>query len=150
MEEYSKAFYELKIIINKFDDGIKNKIPKNIIDIINKSADNNYEFHYNDSLALTDQNLLPETWGLLSILYSNYICSLDEKRKWIQYDEFEKNLRNNKKLKKVEINELFAKNKMDNNIAIEKTNHPIIIEKENIIKRIINKIRNIVGIGGKK
>lgn len=78
MEEYSKAFYELKIIINKFEDSIKNKIPKNIIDIINKFADNHYEFHYNDSVALTDQNLLPETWGLLSILYSNYICSLDE------------------------------------------------------------------------
>ena len=56
---------------------------------IKRAGDKNYKFSFDKTLKLSEQILLPETKSLLSIIYSDYLCSKDEKKKWEEYDKFE-------------------------------------------------------------
>ena len=86
---YSKAFVELNEIINNMDENLKNKIPAKLKEDIKRAGDKNYKFSFDKTLKLSEQILLPETKSLLSIIYSDYLCSKDEKKKWEEYDKFE-------------------------------------------------------------
>ena len=51
-------------------------------------------FVYDKNIPLYEQSILPETKALLSILYSDYLCSKKEKEKWDEYDKFEQQIAN--------------------------------------------------------
>ena len=87
---YAKAFSELNEIINNMTDSLKNKIPSKTIKAIELARDKNYKFNYDKSKSLNEQTLLPETKSLLSVIYSDYLCSPEERKKWQEYDEFER------------------------------------------------------------
>ena len=97
---YNRAFVELKEIIKYFDDDIKNKIPKELKQGIANARLEEYKFVYDKSKPLYEQTLLPETKALLSIIYSDYLCSESEKEKWDEYDSYEKQLYEEKMTKK--------------------------------------------------
>ena len=88
VSNFNKAFVELKEIMKYFDDEIKNKIPNDLKKSIENVSKNEYQFIYDKQLPLYEQNILPETKALLSILYSDYLCSQEEREKWKEYDEF--------------------------------------------------------------
>lgn len=99
VNDFNKAFVELKEIMKYFNDEIINKIPNDLKESIENVNENGYHFVYDNSIALYKQNILPETKALLSIIYSDYLCSQEEKEKWDEYDRYEKQLIN-KKIKK--------------------------------------------------
>ncbi len=94
MNEQAIAFTQLGYIISKLDKSMKEKIPVNLIRAIYKKRDKSYIFHYDKTLPLDKQDLLPETKSLLSVIYSEYICSENEKEKWDEYDRYKKELIN--------------------------------------------------------
>lgn len=106
-KEYSKAFVELNEIINNMDEILKNKIPSKMKEAIKKAGDKNYNFAYDKTHKLSEQTLLPETKSLLSIIYSDYLCSEEEKKKWEKYDNFEKQKKEELKSKKYDTSNLF-------------------------------------------
>lgn len=151
MNEYTKAFTQLSYIIARMDKDIKEKIPLNVRKSISQKKDNRYIFSYNKTLPLYRQKLLPETKSLLSVIYSEYICSKEEKEKWDEYDKFkqkktDKRLAEYQKQTKEEYNveKLFNKNKenkvntTDNNKSFE-----LVEVKDSIFKKIWNKILKI-------
>ena len=71
---------------------IKDIIPLNVRKSISQKKDNRYIFDYDWNLPLYKQNLLPETKSLLSVRYSEYICSKEEKEKWEEYDRFKQKM----------------------------------------------------------
>ncbi|MBO4293655.1 MAG: hypothetical protein J5881_04655 [Clostridia bacterium] len=88
-EEYSKAFSQLSEIIKNMKKELKEKIPEDLIEAIEKAKDKNYIYKYKPGIPLNQQDLLPETKSLLSVLYSDYLCDEDERKKWKEYDRFE-------------------------------------------------------------
>ena len=95
---YKKALAELYVIITYMKQEVKDKIPEELKLSINRNKDKNYSFEYDITLTLDKQNLLLETKALLSVIYTEYLCSTEEKSKWDEYDRFY--IQNQERLKK--------------------------------------------------
>lgn len=147
-EIYLKAFVELNEIINHLNTNLKNKIPKKTLEAIKNSGDKNYQFKYDNTQRLSKQKLLPETISLLSIIYSDYLCSEEEKKKWDEYDKFELQKLEEIKQQKYNTNNLFQQQRnVTSNVNIADLNNNklqvISSEKQSFwskIKRFIMKI----------
>ena len=88
-DEYSKAFSQLSEIIKKMKKELQEKIPRDLIEAIEKAKDKNYIYKYKPGIPINQQDLLPETKSLLSVIYSDYLCNQTERKKWKEYDRFE-------------------------------------------------------------
>ena len=117
-EIYLKAFVELNEIINHLNTNLKNKIPKKTLEAIKNSGNKNYQFKYDNTQSLSKQKLLPETISLLSIIYSDYLCSDEEKKKWDEYDKFTLQKQEELKQKKYNVNNLFKEQKNNTSIVV--------------------------------
>ena len=98
MENNYKALKEVYVVLNNIDEEIKNKIPKEMLELIEDNMDKNYDFKLDENVRLSEQKFMDETLGLISVLYSKYICDEEEKKKWNEYDKFVYN--KNEELKK--------------------------------------------------
>lgn len=151
ISNFNKGFVELKEIMKYFDDEIKNKIPNDLKKSIENVSKNEYQFIYDKHLPLYEQNILPETKALLSILYSDYLCSQEEKEKWDEYDKFEQQLANEKlekqKQEKYNSNDLFKRKSNDfgNLIPREPKEKLEIVEyeKQKWYQKLIENVRKI-------
>ena len=70
---YTEAFY----IINEMSDELKRKIPNEIIKNIESRMDTDYEFFLDEDIE--DAELLEDTEKILSVLYTDYLASDEEK-----------------------------------------------------------------------
>ena len=117
-EIYLKAFVELNEIINHLNTNLKNKIPKKTLEAIKNSGDKNYQLKYDNTQSLSKQKLLPETISLLSIIYSDYLCLEEEKKKWDEYDKFTLQKQEELKQKKYNVNNLFKEQNNNTSIVV--------------------------------
>ena len=138
---YKKALAELYVINTYMKQEVKDKIPEELKLSINRNKDKNYSFEYDITLTLDKQNLLLETKALLSVIYTEYLCSTEEKSKWDEYDRFY--IQNQERLKKENYKEenIFEKRKNEKR-KNEKEQSLIIIEnkKENKLKKFLKMI----------
>ena len=146
---YKKAFVELNEIINHLNTNLKNKIPTKTLEAIRNTGDKNYKFQYDNTQSLANQKLLPETISLLSIIYSDYLCSEEEKKKWDEYEKFTLQKQEELKQKKYNANNLFKEQKNAtsnvNVVSLDNINKLPVISSEkqsfwSKIKRFIMKI----------
>ena len=144
---YSKALVELNEIIKHMSMDLQNKIPEELQEEFIRNADKNYVFNYDEDLPLEEQNIMEETNGLLSIIYSNYLCSEEEKEKWQEYDRFYKQKKEQQKQSTSSFQEVFPKKaETKEQIAINEKEDTIkkelvVIKKKNIFQKMLEKIK---------
>ncbi len=139
--EYMVSYSQILEILKYIPKEDYNKIPKNIIELFENNCYKESEFKYNPEKTLKEQNVTNTTQTIIAILFRDY-WSTEEQRDKI------KKVQDQERLKQVDVNDIFKGNKQkietDN---IEEYNVseklPIVVEKDNIFKRIINKIRRI-------
>lgn len=86
-EKISKICIETLNVIKRLDIEMQNKIPKEIKNMLYNNIEEKNK--NNLDISIYDlENLMEETKGILSILWSNYLCSEEEREKWKEYDEF--------------------------------------------------------------
>ena len=73
-KELSEAAVEINSIFENMSIDLLNKIPKNLQDFFCKIASTTYTFNYDKFKTLKEQNLKPETQGIIALIYSNYLC----------------------------------------------------------------------------
>lgn len=71
-----KAYTQVSYIINNMSSELKNRIPKEIISMIEKRKDSSYNI---DVENIEDLNLLEDTEKILSVIYTDYIATVEEK-----------------------------------------------------------------------
>ena len=153
-EAYQKASVELLVIIKHMTKELRSKIPDEIIKGLESAKDRNYQYNYDESLPLYEQNILNETKSLLSIIYSRYLCSEEEKEKWKEYDKFYLKKQEEEKSKLYESdpkkilksrneNKKINLNKNDSNKV--ENQHLELTVKENIFAKLFNKLKKIFG-----
>ena len=71
-----KAYTQVSYIINNMSSELKNRIPKEIISMIEKRKDSSYNI---DVENIEDLNLLEDTEKILSVIYTDYIVTVEEK-----------------------------------------------------------------------
>lgn len=139
-EEYSKAFSQLSEIIKNMKKELEEKIPRDLIEAIEKSKDKNYIYKYKPGIPLNQQDLLPETKSLLSVIYSDYLCNETERKKWQEYDRFEADIL--EKIKKSKnSNEIFNNN--DSKSKAQASPNTNLIVKEKWYVKFWNKIKGL-------
>ena len=82
-KELSEAAVEFNYILDNSSQEIIDKIPQKFIKFMRDIASTTYEFNYDKSKQLNEQDIKPETRGLISLVYQDYICSEDEKKDYI-------------------------------------------------------------------
>lgn len=138
MTKYKNAYTEVYEILEQLDEEEYNKIPSEVITAIKENRNTEYEFELDEELELKEQELLPETKAILFNLFRDYLSTAEQKEKIIKMQVEER--RKNEQNKSEQYNsDLFASKKKVQDIREEHTE--LIEYKENILKRIFNKIR---------
>ena len=138
MTKYKNAYTEVYEIIKQLDEEEYNKIPSEVIKAIRENRNTEYEFEVDEELELKEQELLPETKAILFNIFRDYLSTPEQKEKIIKM-QAEERLKNEQKKAKQYNSDLFAnKQKVQ---SVEREHIELIEYKENIFKRIFNKIR---------
>ena len=132
---YAKALAEIKVILENSEDDIIKKIPKKFILFVQENYDKNYLCNINPNISINNQTILDETKYLIALIYRSYLC--DE----VQKKEYDVTLQKNENEYQNNIRAKYDVDIFKNKDIKNYTNLPIVIEKENIFKRIIKKIK---------
>lgn len=143
MKKLGKAYKEVFRIIEHSEISIQNKIPKKFINVIKSAMLEEYEPEFDYKKNINNQNLMPETYAIMAIIYRDFICGKEQKK--ILLEEEKNCLRKIEKEKREKYNpdNIFKKNNKKE-IINETKNHieeSIIPYKQSILKRIIEKLK---------
>ena len=112
-KELSEAAVEFNCILNNASPEIIRKIPKSFISFMKNIASKTYKFDYDKSKKLNEQILKPETRGLISLVYSDYICNNKEKEKYINKCQKYLKIKEQEAREKYNSDNLFKKSKAE-------------------------------------
>lgn len=73
-KNYKMACAEVSQIIKLLDEDDYNKLPKNLIKLIEKEKDKNYKVNITSDIPIYEQNLLEETKSILAVIYRLYLA----------------------------------------------------------------------------
>ena len=144
----NKSLTEVYEVIKRFSEYEYNKIPKETIDVIVQNKDNEYNWKYDDSKSLLEQNLSREAIAILSYINLEYLLS-GEKRNLMEeiYKMNERKLEQ-KKSELYKTDELFKNRDIVENeeAQIKEKNVSLIEVKENIFTKFIKRIKNLFNV----
>ncbi len=103
MVEMKKAFAEVHDILKHSELEIQEKIPKKFLDMLEENEDKNYIINIDYDKDINNQELLPYTRDILAMVYTDYLCSKEEKEKFL--------LENEKVIEEQETQQIIEKNK---------------------------------------
>jgi len=141
---YRNAFTEVYEIINYLGESDYNKIPREIISVIEKNRNQNYEYFLDESISLEEQEMLPETKAILFNFFRDYLSTQEQNEKIISFQRSQKAKIQEENIKNYRV-DVFRKKEINNTeetalIKIEKNKKYIKIW--NRIKIILNKVLN--------
>ena len=149
MNNRRNAYTEVYTILQDLDEEEYNKIPPEVIETIKENSNEEYEYFLDDELELKDQPMLPETKAILFNLFRDYLATPEQRTKIIK---MQNEARQKNKLKKQQMynTDVFANKSINKTTKVDenevKTNNEekqIVEYKENIFKRILNKIKSL-------
>lgn len=142
---YRNAFKEVYDILENTEKELVIKIPTKFINFIKNNMNNNYKSNVQTNIGIDKQQLSKETEAILALIYRSYWATDEEKKEFAIKDHQEiigKEEKKKEEYQGIDIYEIFEKRKNINNITID--NNLMVIKKENFIKRIFNKVLNIL------
>jgi hypothetical protein len=134
------AYSEVLAIINLMEEKYKNKIPNSVLQIFKDEKKENYNPVINIEESFLNQNLQRETLVILAILNLNYWCENEQEKIDLLKEYAENDKIKEEKLRKMYNPDNMFKNKNTERIS-ENENKQLIEYKENMFKKIWNKIK---------
>lgn len=131
MNDYTKAYTEVYYAINNFDEESKSKVPNEFIEFIKSKMNLKYA-------PIDNSEISEEAKAILSVVYSEYICSDSEKKNWDKLDElFEKSVNSQNSMNRDEF-------EFGNKKTQEKAEHTeiAVIDNKSRISKILDKIKS--------
>ena len=144
-EDYANACAEVVRILDYIPYKDYKKIPKDIILHYEKNANNNYDFEYDITRSLDEQNVSKTAKTIIAIFFRDYCATPEQRNKILNYEKYENLKEEAAKNEKYKIDDIFEKNKdklIENTILNNKKNKPIVPQKQKIYKIIFEKILN--------
>ena len=144
-KELSEAAVEFNCILNNASPEIIRKIPKSFISFMKNIASTTYKFDYDKSKKLNEQILKPETRGLISLVYSDYICNNKEKEEYINKCQNYLRIKEQEAREKYNFNNLFEKSKVKTqnieNATITEETAMVEYKEKNFMQKVFEKIK---------
>ena len=85
----SRMCTDISIIISMMPSQMQYKISQKLKDFIENNKAENYSSNINPTVPLKDQSLEKETKAMLGIIYRDYLCSEEQRRKLIENEKIE-------------------------------------------------------------
>lgn len=136
-KKYARAYTEVLEILNHIPEEEYNVIPKNEIEFYKSNCDKNYNYVYDESLDIKDQNISREANAVIVSIYMNYFAN--DRQKSVINEILKQNTIKNENEKREMYNpDNIFKETQSQNLPIE-----INTEKENFFKKIFNKLKSL-------
>ena len=145
--KYANAYTEVYEILSCLNEEEYSKIPEEIIEVFEENRNLEYEYEINDEQDLSKQPMLKETKAILLNIFRDYLATPEQNQKIKQWLQADRVYLENQKQKQYN-NNVFENNKKYEKINDEesKTILPVVIKKQSIFYRIINKLKRIFKI----
>ena len=149
MNNRRNAYTEVYTILQDLDEESDKKIPPEVIETLDTNRNKEYEYFLDDELELKDQPMLPETKAILFNLFRDYLATPEQRTKIIKMQN-EARQKNELKKQQMYNTDVFANKSInkttklnENEVKTNNNEKQIIIYKENIFRRILNKIKSL-------
>lgn len=145
MIDYNKRLVEVDEVLKYLSEEDLSKIPEDIRQLIKDNKDKEYEWEYDDTKPLKDQNLNRDTIAFLSYLNMEYLLNEDQKQLMQEIHEYNEKKLEEAKAEKYGVDDLFKNKKSIQEEVEQKTNiqeQSLVEYKESFFKKIFNKIKN--------
>ena len=142
--EYKEALVEVLEVLNHTDADLVDKIPKKFMEFITNNASKTYHIELNTNQSLEELELKEKTKDILAMLYRNFWCTAEQR------NNYDKVLEENEEKYQAQLREkynpdkLFENKNIKENIIQEPNSVQMIEYKENILHKLIHKIKNVV------
>ena len=141
MSNRENAYTEVYTILQELNEEEYSKIPPEVLETIEENMNKGYEFMLDDELELKEQQMLPETKAILFNLFRDYLATTEQKEKIIKMQNEERQNNELKKQQNYNVDVFQNKTKISTK-PIENQDNELIKYKENIFRKIINKIKS--------
>ena len=136
-------YAELSEILKMMEPKEVNKIPKKLLEVIEKEKSNTYIPNYSSKIELNSKNIKKETLAMLALLYINYWCEDENEKK-----EYLKLIEENEQKYRQQIREKTDIKYITRTQKIEKNNVPeqelAVVKNKSFIKNVIEKIKSFL------
>lgn len=135
-EEYKNGLVEVLDILKHADEELIEKIPIDLLKRMNEEKSTTYISKIDYTKDLQENDLLPATKAMLTVLYEDYICS-DEERQEIRQKQKENELKREQLAR-----EKYGYDVFKNKKAEERKEQQMIVipEKKNFLQKILDRI----------
>lgn len=144
--EYGEAAVEVLDILNNTNQIDVKKIPQSFISFLTNIASKNYKVNFNHNNSIDELNVKSKTKEILGFIYITWWCD-DKEREECKKIIYNNKIKKEEKLKEIYNSEDIFKQKIK--VQGKKETNIVEYKDENIIKKIINKILNFLGIKNK-
>ena len=136
---HANAYSEVLEILKYISKEDYNKIPEEIIDVFENNANKEWNFKYNPTLTLNEQHTSKIAKTIIAILFRDYWATDEQRQKIISKQNYDMQKLEEEKQKKYNVNNMFQSKNVSPPLEM-------VEYKESIIKKFINKIKNIFHI----
>lgn len=142
-DNVSCAYKEIYEILKIFPKELVDRIPKYKLDYIKQNMDESYEYNITKE-TFDGKTMLDETAAILAILFRDYWATEKQKNKIINYHNTQREKIVNEIKEKYDPENVFKQRRIEEEkIDAKKENLSVVAYKENIFKRLFNKIKEI-------
>ena len=138
-----ETYSEVYSILNMLGENYITKIPSKLYQMIKEEKSNEYNTQYDFTIALEQQNIKKEALSMIALFHLNYWCNSQEEKQELK-DLFKENeIKYQAELREKYNPDNILKNRnhsTKNEENVENEPVALIEYKENIFKKIINKI----------
>ena len=145
--KYKDAFAEVYVILEYLDEEDYEKIPENLLKVIDKNRNKEYKYEMNDEFDLEKQPMLVETKAILYNIFRDYLSTPEQKEKIIKMQKEDMARLNKKKSEEYEKTmakkQFFEISKKVDDIEKEQT-LLIEVKKESFWKKVLDKVSKLI------
>lgn len=144
--EYAIAYREVFEILKYIPKADYDKIPNEKIELYKTMQDKSYNFKYNPSKTLDEQNVSKRAKAIIGLLFRDYWATDTQREKIIAKQKYERQRIEQEKAQNYQYEDLFKKNKVETQqteIKDNIENVSLVEYKESVFTKILNKIKSI-------
>lgn len=148
---YYDAYTEIYEILSYMPINYIKKIPNELLTLFEQKRNKDYKYRVNTDKKINEQEMLIETKSILAILYRDFWSTPEKKEIILQKEKIERNIYQKELVEKYNVDNIFKKENQSKHIIqadvskddVFSNNIEMVGYKEKILKKIINKIKNI-------
>ena len=144
--EYAIAYKEVFEILKYIPNADYNKIPKEKIELYKTMQDKNYNFKYDPSKTLDEQNVSKRAKAIIGLLFRDYWATDIQREKILAKQKYERQKIEEEKAQNHQYEDLFKKNRTEiqqTEVKADVENVSLVEYKESVFTKILNKIKSI-------